>query len=246
MSDPPRLDDVMRDVLADARSAEPTTGEIRAAVARAGVFPTRRRAPRRLIGVAVATLALSGTAVAIPPVRDALANGFGALQDFLTGGGPPPGRPIAGDEPVGKLNWFNGSSRATGVVIDGSGPTRLVAYRDPVTGLACIGYGLNEEECRTDSDWVATLAASPIILRGPQGEPDAQGRRSLIGLAADAITAIELRYDDGGTIRTAVARGFVLAVEPERGPATLTGLHADGSAAVTIDVSDREWTESTP
>jgi hypothetical protein len=248
MTEHPQFDDLMREALAHAREAEPTSSEIHEAVARARRMPLRRRPVWRMVGVAAATLALlSASAIAIPPVRDALANGFGALQDFLTGGAPAPGPPIAADEPVGRLNWFDGSTKPTGAVIAESGTSRLIAFRDPSTGLACIGYGLNAEECRTDGDWSANLAASPLILRGPLDTPDSRGRRALIGLTADAITAVELRYVDGGTVRVAgIHHGFVVSVEPARGPSTITARDARGHEVVTIDIGDRDWTAPAP
>lgn len=248
MSDPRRFDDLIQAALAEARAAEPTAAEIRQAVQRSRILPARRRPLGRLIGVVAATAALlSGTALAVPPVRHALADAFGALQDFLTGGATPPGAPIDAGEPPGRLNWFDGSSPATGAVIAQSQQVRLVAFRDPASGLACIGFGLNGEECLTDGDWTSALARGSIIVRGPLEEPDASGRLALIGLTVDAITSIELRYADGGTVLIAdVQHGFVLSAEPSRRPLTVTGRDAGGREVDTVDVTNLRWTILTP
>lgn len=242
MSDATRFDELARLAFEEARAIEPTDAEIRAVVRRAHGEPTRRRRGRRLIVAVAATLTLvAGTAFAVPQSRDAILNGFGAFKDFFTGG-EPPGTPAPAGEKEGQLNWFGGSDIVTGSVIAQAGLVRLIAYREPVTGMACLGYGLAFEECRPDSEWSQVLARSPVLVRGPLPQPDAAGRLPLLGVTADNITTIEIRYADGGTERVDnVQHGFVLFAEPKRTPATLIARDQTGTNVATIDISDRQW-----
>lgn len=242
MSDPIRFDELTRLAFEETRAIEPTDVEIQTAVRRAHAEPSRRRPARRVILAAAATLTLAaGTVLAVPQSRDAILDGFGAFKDFFTGG-EPPGSPVPGGEKEGRLNWFGGSDIASGSVIAQAGSVRLIAYREPTTGMACLGYGLAYEECRPDAEWVQVLARSPVLVSGPLPQPDAAGRLPLLGITADDITTIELRYADGGTERAdKVQHGFVLFAEPQRTPTTLVARDQAGVNVATIDISDRQW-----
>lgn len=243
MSDANRIDRLARLAFEETRAIEPTDAEIQAVVRRAHAEPIRRRrVGMRLIVAMAATLTLvAGTAFAVPQSRDAILDGFGAFRDFFTGG-EPPGAPVPAGEEEGQLNWFGGSDLATGSVIAQAGSVRLIAYREPTTRMACIGYGLAYEECRPDGEWSQVLARSPVLVRGPLLEPDAAGRLPLLGITADDITTIELRYADGGIARVDnVQHGFVLFAEPTRTPTTLIARDLTGANVATIDISDRQW-----
>lgn len=242
MTDPNRIDELARLAFEEARAIEPTDAQIQAAVRHAQAAPTPRRRARRLIAAAAATLILGvGTAFAVPQSRDAIFNGFGAFKDFFTGG-EPPGTPVPTGEKEGQLNWFGGSDVATGSVIAQAGPVRLIAFRDSTNGMACLGYGLAIEECRPDKEWIKTLARSPVVVRGPIPQPDANGRLPLVGITADNVTKIELLYTDGGIERVdQIQHGFVLLADPKRKPTTLIARDETGKDLATIDISHRQW-----
>jgi hypothetical protein len=237
-----RIDELARLAFAEARAIEPTDAEIQAVVRRAHAEPSRRRPARRVILAAAATLTLAaGTALAVPQSRDVILDGFGTFKDFFTGG-EPPGTPVPGGEKEGQLNWFGGSDVATGSVIAQAGSVRLIAYREPTTGMACLGYSLAFVECRPDTEWSQVLARSPVVVSGPLPQPDAAGRLPLLGITADNIATIEIRYADGGSERVDnIQHGFVLFAEPKRTPATLIARDQTGVDVATIDISDRQW-----
>lgn len=243
MSDQRRLDDLMHLAFHDARTVEPTETEIMEAVRAAHVRAPVRLRGRRFVVAFVATLILlTGTALAVPPSRDALFDGFGAFKSFFTGGGDPPGTPIPGGENDENLTWFRGSDTTNGAVIAQAQSVRLVAYRQTTTGFACIAYGGSASVCRPDQEWAELLAASPIQTTGPVPEPDAVGRLPLFGITADNVTAIELRYADGTTEHVDdVQHGFVLFADPRRRPTTLTARDRDGHTLVTQDITDLQW-----
>lgn len=242
MSDPNRIDELLRLAYRDVRTLEPTGELIQAALAHAGATRRRGGRSRRLLLAAVATLTLSaGTALAVPQARDAIFDTFGSFKDFLAGGSTPPGSPVPLDEQPGRLNWFGGSDRASGSVIAQSGIVRLVAFRDP-RGVACLGYGLAFEECRPDQNWLEELARSPVRVAVTIPEPDPSGRIALVGLTADNITTVQVRYRDGDAdAPIAVSHGFVVFADPNRRPDTLTARDERGNTIVIADISEQQW-----
>lgn len=243
MSDHDRFDELMRRALHDARTIEPTEDEIAAAVRSARSPAPRKLRGRRLVTVAAAALALvTGTAFAVPQTRHALSDGFGTLKDFLTNGADAPGTPIPPGENAGKLDWFRGTDTTSGSTIAQTQGTRLVAYRQTTTGMACLAYGTLASACRPDKEWTQLLQSSPVLLTGPLPEPNPVGRLALFGITADNITAIEIRYADGTAEHTeGVKHGFVLFADPKRRPATLTARDQPGNTITTLDISHLQW-----
>ena len=224
----------------DIRTLEPTRAQIDA-VLDAARTRVRRTSPRRVAAIAVAGAALAvGTAVAVPQTRDAIFDAFGSLERFLSGGDAP-GTQVPPTERPGELNWFFDAEPGTARVIASAGRTRLAAFREASTGMACLSYGLAAEECRPDEDWIAQLAGSPVLLRGPVPE-ESDGKLPLIGIVADAVTSVAVTYADGGTERlNGVRIGFVLLVDGTRHPTTLVARDASGADIATIDITDRQW-----
>lgn len=245
MSELDRLDQLLRIGLEESRMIAPSHLEVQAVLRRASPAPARRRPARRFVLAATAlVLVFTGTALAIPQAREAIGDAFGAFKSFFSGG-EPPGQPVPADEPKGSLNWFTGSDRATGSVIAEVGAVRLVAYRNPDTGAACLGYGLAVDECRPDGDWEAELAKSSVVLRGPLPFPDGQGRLPLVGIVGDDVTRVEVRYADGSAERTTGLRnGFVVYADPDRQPVTLVASSDRDSVIEMIDVSRLQWRPS--
>lgn len=240
-----QLDELIQLALDDARTVEPTDWQVIAAIhAARRDTPARSNRAWRALAIASATLMLlGGTALAIPQTRDALFAGFGALRDFLTGGGDPPGRPIPPGDNDAVLDWLRGTNPTNGAVIAESQGVRLVAYRDPATGMACFAYGASGSDCRPDREWGEILRRSPVFLTGPLPDADAAGRLPLLGISADQVATIELRYADGGTEAVHnVSHGFVIFADAARRPATLTARDRPGTTVARIDIRDRQWT----
>ena len=244
MSDRDQFDELIRLALHDVRTVEPTDQQITAAI-----HAARRDAPaksrvRRVFAIAAATLALlGGTALAIPQTRDTVINGFGAFKDFLTGGGDPPGTPISPGDQDATLAWLRGTDPTNGTVIAENHGVRLVAYREPTTGMACFAYGTSGSDCRPDHEWTQILNQSPVFLTGPLPDADATGKLPLLGISVDPVTTIELRYAKGDSEAIHdVRHGFVIFADPARKPATLTARDDAGARIATIDIRDRQWT----
>ena len=243
MSDHDRFDELMRLAFHDARTIEPTEHEIAVAVRAASSPAPRKLRDRRLVAVAAAALALvTGTAFAVPQTRQALTDGFGTLEDFLTNGADAPGTPIPAGENDGKLDWFRGTDTTNGSIIAQTESVRLVAYRQTTTGMACFAYGTLASACRPDKEWTQLLQSSPVLLTGPLPEPNPTGRLALFGITADNLTTIELNYADGTTERVdGVEHGFVLFADPKRRPATLIARDQPGNTITTLDISQLQW-----
>lgn len=244
MSDHLQMDALLRTAFSEIRDLEPTADDVTAVVRAAHAIGVRRRRPSRrrlLVAVAASLSLVGGVPLAIPDSREAIFEVFGDVGRFLSGG-PFPGEPVPADERPGQLNWFGGASAASGSVIARQGDFRVVAYRDPATGYACMGYGLAIEECRPDSDWADQLAGQTVVLRGPFLQPDATGRLPLVGVVADAVVAVELRYHDGSFERVdGVAHGFAVFGDPSRDPRRLVAFGEDGAQLVSLPVADRQW-----
>ena len=181
MSDRDRFDELMRLALHDARTIEPTERDIAVAVRAANTPAPRTLRGRRLVAVLATTLALvTGTAFAVPQTRHALTDGFGTLKDFLTRGADAPGTPIPAGENDGKLDWFRGTDTTNGSIIAQTHGTRLVAYRQTTTGMACLAYGTLASACRPDKEWTQLLQSSPVLLTGPLPEPSCYAGTCLV------------------------------------------------------------------
>lgn len=238
-----RIDELGVLAFEDIRALEPTHAQVRAVLDAERVRGSRT-SPRRIATIAAAgAVLLAGTAVAIPQTRDTIFDAFGSLERFLTGGDPP-GTPVPQTERPGELNWFAGAAPGSERIIASAGGTRLAAFRQAATGMACLSYGLAVEECRSDAEWIAQLEGSPVLLRGPVPEAS-DGKLPLIGIVADAVVSIELTYADGGRERLdGIRTGFVLLVDGDRNPLTLVAQDASGTTLATVNVSNRQWSFS--
>lgn len=243
MSDDHRFDELMRLAYHDARTEESTQSEITAAIrAAAGPTPRRRRGRSLAIPITAALVLVSATAFAVPQTRNALGDAFGSLSDFLTRGGEAPGTPIPPGGNDATLNWFRGTDTTSGSILAQTQTTRLVAYRQTTTGMACIAYGTLASTCRPDKEWTSLLNQSPVQLTGPLPEPNPTGRVALFGITADSVAAIDLAYADGTSEHvTGVEHGFVIFADPKRRPAALRALDTSGNTIATRDVRRLQW-----
>ncbi len=244
MNDIDPLDERLTLAFTDVRDIEPTDRQVRTAVAAASQPRLGGVGVRRAVGIGAASLTVAtATAFAVPQSREAILDAAGAFGDFLTGGGDPPGDPLAPGERAGVLNWFYGSDTTTGNVIAEAGGVRIIAYRQAGTDLPCIEWGLVASECRRDHEWSQLLneqvVYAPAIV-ATQPRPDGI---PLVGIAADRVTSARVEYADGSlTAPVPVDHGFIVFADPARRPVRLIARDAGGTVLATLDVSRYQWT----
>ena len=201
----------------------PASHEVRAALAWKNRQSDRLRVSRRgsaaltaglaclLLGGAVAT---AGTSVLAPAL------------DVFFGGGDPPGRSLPASEIPSWLQpepGFNAPDKVS--VIASDGPEHLYAYRQ--SNSLCFDYGHHVGECRSPAEWRQELDVEPWILRGPVG------KSTFFGLVDASVTSVRVDYDAGPPAEVAVGEGgFVLNVDPTRGPQRIVALDASGDVVV--------------
>jgi hypothetical protein len=92
--------------------------------------------------------------------------------------------------------------------------------------------------------WQKRLAGGPVAILGPAEFPNGQGpldehdRRPLLGLVAESVSKIEVRYTSGRpTKQSGLDGGFVALVDATRPLQEIVGLDATGRVVGRADVS---------
>ena len=125
-------------------------------------------------------------------------------------------------------------------VLAAAGGYKLYAYISPSGGLSFdlgdTGVGMGFESARE-------LGSRAVYVLGPGSMQyaDEHGHVPLFGVAASSVKSVELSYESGPPLRlTGVEGGFVLLVEPDRGPRDLTAFDTQGNrvARQSIDYED--------
>lgn len=198
---------------------------------RGGARP-RRRAPKLALQ-ALAALALLGAALYSVPVTRAAIEGAGeSVSGVFSGwlGGDSaeaPGKPLeAGEKLPEYMEYLHDSKEPR--VIAAAGRYKLYSYISPSGSLSFllggIGVGLGYPSA-------AELGDAPLHLLNPGAgrHADAQGHVPLFGIAARSVSSVELSYESGPPLQVSgVDGGFVLLVEPSRGPIEVRALDAGG------------------
>jgi hypothetical protein len=226
-----RFDDdvVLRAALAPARDLEPTQAEVARALTASRTV--HRRAPRRVLVIAVSAMALlSGGAYAVPVTRAAIDDVFGTFAGWIDGDDShAPGRAVRPDDDA--PTWVRESGAALRLVAHNDG-VKLYALRTPDGKLA---FALNGSVGIQDSldGWRNRFKDHAIVVLGPggvDGRPlDPHGRRPLFGVTARSVTRIQLRYTTGPPLTADRLRGgFVLLADPRRAPREIGAYNAAG------------------
>jgi hypothetical protein len=113
-------------------------------------------------------------------------------------------------------------------VIASSGPYSLYLAHKPGGDYS---FGLDDSVGIGDSaaGWERQFADNAVVILGPGTRPDPSGRLPLYGVTAGSVGEVEMQHESGPT-STAPAQtgGFVLMLDPTRGPAHLVALDHDG------------------
>jgi hypothetical protein len=246
---------LMRTLLAPARTLEPSEEEIASVLARVRPASRRSGASRRASGrhrplaAALAALLLVAAGIwSVPATRAALEGAGASVGGVFSGwlGGESadaPGRPLRTDEPAPAeptpTYLYDHHFAKEPRVIAEAGGYKLYSYIGPSGGLNFLlggGFGLGFEN-------IAELGKAPLHVLGPgaRRHADAEGHVALFGIAARSVTSIELTYESGPPLRVdGVDGGFVLLAEPARGPREVVALDSDG------DVVGRQTVDDSP
>jgi hypothetical protein len=249
---------LMRAAFAPARELEPSAAEVARVLARVEAKP--RRFPRldvaggwrrfALPGLAALAL-LAGGLYAVPVTRGAIEDAVAGVAEAFTGYSrgdetDAPGRPLRAGEPAPEYfgDTYRGRPFARDPrVLAEAGGYKLYAYRAPSGSL---GFDLGDTGVGMGFGGPGEIGPGAIFILGPGSMryADAQGHVPLFGLAADGVRSVELEYDSGPPLRVdGVAGGFVLLVEPQRGPREVVALDADGDkiGSKRVDYPGSDW-----
>jgi hypothetical protein len=250
-------DDVaMRALFARARALEPSTEEIASVLARVRPVSRRWGAPRDpfpllrpLAGGLTALLLVAVGLWSVPATRAALEGAGesvgGAFSGWLGGDSvEAPGRPLRSDEPAPAeptpSYLYDHQAAKEPRVIAEAGGYKLYSYIGSSGGLnfllgGGIGFGFEN---------TAQLGKAPVHVLGPgaRRHADAEGHVPLFGIAAKAVTTVELTYASGPPLRVeGVEGGFVLLAEPSREPEEVLALDAQGRVLGRESVLQDDW-----
>jgi hypothetical protein len=249
---------MLRAAFAPARELEPGGGEVARVLARVQAEPARAiwfdpaGGWRRLAAPALAALVLLiGGLYAVPTTRAAIEDAVASAAEAFTGysrgeEADAPGRPLRTNEPAPE--YFGDSYRGRPFardprVLAEAGGYKLYAYRAPEGSLS---FDLGDTGVGMGFEGPEELGRNAIVILGPGAMQyaDAKGHVPLFGLVADNVTSVELSYDSGPSLRVDdVAGGFVLLVEPDRGPREMVVFDAAGDQveAQRVDYPGSEW-----
>jgi len=187
----------------------------------------------RLALQALAALALLGVALySVPPTRAAIEGAGESVGGVFSGwlGGDSaeaPGRPLEAGEKLPEYMEYLHDSKEPRVIAE-AGRYKLYSYIGSAGGLnfelGGTGVGMGYESA-------AELGDAPLHLLDPgaRRHADAQGHVPVFGIAVRSVSSVELTYESGPPLRVSgVEGGFVLLVEPGRGPTEVIALDADG------------------
>lgn len=250
-------DDIaMRALLGPARALEPSEEEIASVLARARPASRRWSASRPAsgllgpLGAGFAVLLLVAAGLwSVPATRASLEGAGesvgGAFSGWLGGDSDDaPGRPLRGDEPAPAeptpTYLYDHQAAKEPRVIAEAGGYKLYSYIGSSGGLNFLlggGVGFGFEN-------TAQLGKAPVHVLGPgaRQHADAEGHVPLFGIAAKEVTAVELTYVSGPSLRVeGVEGGFVLLAEPRREPREVLALNAQGQVVGRESVVKEDW-----
>jgi hypothetical protein len=236
-----RDDDLIRAAFAPARALEPSAADVAAVLARVGSTTRRSKGTAPVIWGRPATVALAALlllAVAlysVPTTRAALEDAGGAVGGVFSGwlGGDSadaPGKALkAGEKLPEYLEYLDDPHQAKDPrVIAEAGGYKLYSYIGASGGL---NFDLGDTGVGMGFESSAELGDTPLYVLGPGAmqHADAEGHVPLFGIAAKEVTAVELTYTSGPSLRVeGVEGGFVLLAEPGREPHEVLALDAQG------------------
>ncbi|HET7588843.1 MAG TPA: hypothetical protein VFK14_01470 [Solirubrobacterales bacterium] len=199
---------------------------------RPGAARRRRGAPRLALR-ALAALAILGAALYSVPATRAAIEGTGesvggVFSGWLGGdSAEAPGKPLEASEKLPEYMEYLHNSKEPRVIAE-AGRYKLYSYIGSAGGL---NFELGGTGVGMGYPSAAELGDAPLHLLNPgaRGHTDAQGHVPLFGLAARAVSSVELTYESGPPLRVSgVEGGFVLLAEPSREPVEVIALAADG------------------
>jgi hypothetical protein len=138
--------------------------------------------------------------------------------------------------------WLPHEPGARRVVAENEGVKLVVAREGDDRMSVALGgsVGLTES---IDS-WRRRLAGDAVVVLGPGSFPggrplDRLGRRPLLGLVADGVDRVELRYRSGGSVsQDELDGGFVLIVEADEPLREIAGFDKAGHVVGRVDVTE--------
>lgn len=214
---------------------------------------TRRRSLAPRVLAIAALVCAAAVAATVPGTRAAVADGFGAVADFIHGDGSTPGPSIA---KVSHPGWVNDlpEGRSNGpappnahVLATAANGERLLAYRDSTEGSrVCFLYGSFGGECRTSADpiWRRLLSTQPIGLLARSS--DEHGVVAVWGLVSGDAPRIRVHRTDGSTRVFAARYGFIMSGPPGNPPVKIDALDDGGAVLGTASADDPMLTRCNP
>jgi hypothetical protein len=243
----PNVDEgLLRAVFSPARTLEPNEDEVASVLSR--LQPERQRLPQRprrragwrrlaLPTIAALALLLAGLQ-AVPITRAAIEDATNSVAGSFSGwlGGDSasaPGVPLkAHQEAPSYFREGTGSQRHARQprVIAAAGGYKLFAFIEPSGALGFdlgnTGVGMGGYTARNFRD-----SALEVLGPGAMRHADANGHVPLFGISARAVKRVQLIYSSGPPLEIGgVDGGFVLLVEPGRGPREVIGYDGEGNA----------------
>lgn len=229
------LDEALSAMLAEIAGESRTQRQRprRGALGRYGPPALRIALPRPAVAVLLVVGALAASIAAVPSVRAAISE----LGDTLTGyfdEEDPPGQPVEGSDSLPA--WLAEDGRTGQRLLASSDGYELYLVRQP---SGAYGFALDESVGITDSveGWERQFAANAAVVLGRGPSTDAGARVPLYGVSAASVAAVQVRYDSGpASTAPAQTGGFVVMIEPARGPTELAALDRDGEPLQVLDV----------
>jgi hypothetical protein len=211
--------------------------ELRGGRARRPLFGSTARLPSaaRLATAVGVAVTIAGGTYAVPATRAAVDDAYGALSDWVSGGGgTAPGRPVTADEDV--PSWVATESGEKRVLAEAGGEKLVVIRQGDKLTLALAGFG----ETGTIDDWRKSVSGQRVMLVGPgrfipNGRHD---RRPLFGLVSASVKRIRFNYADGGpsVSEDGLAGAFGITIETNRRPSSLTGYDDAGHLVARLEL----------
>lgn len=224
-------DSTAEDMLATILASERHPSSVARARADGAARP-RRGAPKLALQALVALALLGAALYSVPPTRAAIEGAGESVGGVFSGwlGGDSaeaPGKPLEAGEKLPEYQEYLHDTKEPRVIAE-AGRYKLYSYIGTAGGLGFelggTGVGLGYENA-------AQLGDAPLHLLDPgaRRHADAQGHVPVFGIATRSVSSVELTYESGPPLRVSgVEGGFVLLVEPSRGPIEVVALGADG------------------
>ncbi len=257
MSTLPIDESQLRAAFARARRLEPSEAEVANVLARLeparwrGRWRGRRETGwRRLALPAMAALALliavsyavPGTRAAIEDTADDVA---GSFSRWLGGdSASAPGVPLKAHREA-PTYFHEGAWSRRHVheprVIAAAGGYKLFAY---IERSGALGFDLGNTGVGMGGYTARNFRHSALEVLGPGSmqHADAHGHVPLFGISAQAVKSLQLVYDSGSPLEVSgIDGGFVLLVEPGRGPREVVAYGADGDVIGREAIGYIDW-----